>query len=177
MMFLQLNPFSKSVALSEIIIILIAAAFLGWLIAKLIVNRRIRILNDSISAKKNEIAISKKWQKQSTTTQLPLTAKVSKTIHPTIAPVNFFAPEKTDDFKIIEGIGPKIEELIYKEGIHTYEQLSNTNPIRLSNLLKSAGPRFQLHNPSSWPQQAKLAHEEKWDELQVLKNKLLAGRQ
>jgi hypothetical protein len=34
-----------------------------------------------------------------------------------------------------------------------------------------------MHNPSSWPQQAKLAHEQKWEELKILKDKLLAGRQ
>jgi predicted flap endonuclease-1-like 5' DNA nuclease len=177
MLFLQLNPFSKPVALSEILIILVTAACIGWLIAKLITYRRISILNNHISVKKSELAIFQAQEKKITSTQLPLTATVSKTIHPARMPANFFAPEKTDDFKIIEGIGPKIEELINKEGIHTYEQLSNTNPIRIANLLKNAGPRFQMHNPGSWPQQAKLAHEQKWEELKILKDKLLAGRQ
>ncbi|GLU51589.1 hypothetical protein [Dyadobacter frigoris] len=174
MMLLQLNPFSKPVAISEILILLIIAAFVGWLIARLITNGRIRVLRESISERKIELANCRSQHREFTTAQQPLVGKASKTVYPTAIPLD---PAKADDFKIIEGIGPKIEELINKEGIYTYEQLSNTNPIRISNILKNAGPRFQMHDPSSWPQQAKLANEKRWQELQILKDKLIAGRQ
>lgn len=174
MMLLQLNPFSKPVAISEILILLAIAAFVGWLIARLITNGRIRVLRESISERKLELADCRAQQREFKTVEQPLIGKASKTVYPTAIQVD---PAKADDFKLIEGIGPKIEELINKEGIYTYEQLSNTNPIRISNILKNAGPRFQMHDPSSWPQQAKLANEKRWQELQILKDKLIAGRQ
>ncbi|MBE9464340.1 hypothetical protein ACFP1I_05880 [Dyadobacter subterraneus] len=174
MMILQLNPFSKPVAITEILILLIIATFVGWLIARLITNGRIRVLRESISEKKLELANCRAQQREFTSAQPTLVGKAAKTVYPTAVPAD---PTKVDDFKIIEGIGPKIEELINKEGIYSYEQLSNTNPIRLSNILKNAGPRFQMHDPSSWPQQAKLANEKRWQELQILKDKLIAGRQ
>lgn len=177
MMLLQFNPFSKPVAISEILILLIVAAFIGWLIARIITNGRIRILRESVSERTLELANCRMQQREFISVQQPVISKASKTAFIADLPTKTFDKTTADDLKIIEGIGSKIEELIYKEGIYTYEQLSNTNPVRISNILKNAGPRFQMHNPTSWPEQAKLAHEKKWDELQILKDKLIAGRQ
>ncbi|SKB52457.1 hypothetical protein [Dyadobacter psychrophilus] len=82
-----------------------------------------------------------------------------------------------EDLKIIEGIGPKIEELLNREGIHTIEQLADTSIIRLAAVLKKAGPRFQIQNPTSWPKQALLAKEQKWDELDQLKKLIISGKE
>lgn len=82
-----------------------------------------------------------------------------------------------EDLKIIEGIGPKIEELLNREGIHTIEQLADTSIIRLAAVLKKAGPRFQIQNPTSWPKQALLAKEQKWDELEQLKKLIISGQE
>ena len=82
-----------------------------------------------------------------------------------------------EDLKIIEGIGPKIEELLNREGIHTIEQLADTSIIRIAAILKNAGPRFQIQNPTSWPKQALLAKEQKWDELDDLKKRIFSGKE
>ncbi|MCF0039658.1 hypothetical protein [Dyadobacter fanqingshengii] len=82
-----------------------------------------------------------------------------------------------EDLKIIEGIGPKIEELLNREGIHTIEQLADTSIIRLAAVLKKAGPRFQIQNPTSWPKQALLAKEQQWDELDQLKKLIISGKE
>ena len=34
-----------------------------------------------------------------------------------------------------------------------------------------------MHNPKSWPDQAKLAAEERWDELDEFQDTLLGGRE
>lgn len=176
MIFLQLNPFSKPVAISEIIILLIIAALLGWLLARLMTAGRIRVLREAIDERKAELADCRLQKVDYKATQ-PLVGKASKTVYPEIEPVvKTSEVKKVDDLKLVEGIGPKIEELINKEGIYTYEQLANTSPIRISNILKNAGPRFQMHDPTSWPRQAFLAKEGKWEELQILKDKLISGR-
>ncbi len=83
---------------------------------------------------------------------------------------------KQDDLKIIEGIGPKIEQLLHDGGITTWLELSLTPVSRLQEILDAAGPRYQVHNPSTWPAQAKFAHEGKFDELKEYQDMLTGGR-
>lgn len=83
---------------------------------------------------------------------------------------------KTDDLKIVEGIGPKIADLLNKEGIMTWKQLSETAPETISGILHAAGPNFQIHDPGTWPHQARLADEGKWDELKKLQDELSGGK-
>ncbi len=72
---------------------------------------------------------------------------------------------KPDDFKKIEGIGPKISQLIQDAGILTFRQLSETAPEKIKEILDAAGPRYRVHDPASWPLQAGMAADGKWDEL------------
>ena len=83
---------------------------------------------------------------------------------------------KQDDLKIIEGIGPKIEELFRADGIETWEALSEADPDRLKQILENAGPRFRMHNPETWPAQAKLAFTGNWQQLEDYQNLLNGGR-
>ncbi len=81
-----------------------------------------------------------------------------------------------DDLKKIEGIGPKIEEVINKAGVTTYKQLSETKPETIKEWLKEAGGRFAAHNPGTWPKQAEMAAEGKWDELKKWQDELDGGK-
>jgi predicted flap endonuclease-1-like 5' DNA nuclease len=176
MILAELNPFSKPVALSEILILLLTAAFIGWLIARLITNGRIRVLRESIDERKLALLECRSQQLEYNAVE-PTIGKASKSVYPVIKSVEkTIAPAQFDDFQQIEGIGPKIEELLNREDISTFEQLSNTSYIRISHILKNAGPRFQMHDPTTWPEQARLAKEGKWEELQILKDKLISGK-
>jgi chromosome segregation ATPase len=86
-------------------------------------------------------------------------------------------PPTPDDLKIVEGIGPKIEELFNAAGIYTFKQLYNAPVEQLKQILTDAGPRFQIHDPSTWGEQARLADEGKMDELKALQDRLNAGRE
>lgn len=88
----------------------------------------------------------------------------------------FATPPEPDDLKIVEGIGPKIEELLNKGGIYTFKQLADAPIERLQRILDEAGPRFQMHNPGTWPEQSRLCYEGKWDELKKLQDELKGGR-
>jgi len=83
---------------------------------------------------------------------------------------------KSDDLKIVEGIGPKIEELLHNAGIKTWKALSETSADHLQEILIAAGPTFQIHDPGTWAQQAGLADEGKWDELKKWQDELDAGK-
>jgi predicted flap endonuclease-1-like 5' DNA nuclease len=88
----------------------------------------------------------------------------------------FMAPDRVDDLKVVEGIGPKIEELFNNAGIKTFAQLADSSVARLNEILEAAGPRYQMHNPSTWPQQAGLANSNKWTELKILQDELNKGK-
>ena len=83
---------------------------------------------------------------------------------------------KPDDFKKIEGIGPKIASLISDAGITTFAALSKSDPDKIREILLAAGNRYRMHDPTTWPAQAGLASEGKWDELKNLQDKLSGGK-
>lgn len=72
---------------------------------------------------------------------------------------------KQDDLKIVEGIGPKIQQLFNSFDIKTWKDLSETAVAKCQEVLDSGGARYKIHDPASWPMQAKMAHEGKWKEL------------
>ena len=82
---------------------------------------------------------------------------------------------KEDDLKIIEGIGPKTEQLLNNSSIHTWRQLGNTSVPQLQSILDKAGDRFQLLNPSTWPKQARMASEGHWIKLREYQDYLVGG--
>lgn len=81
-----------------------------------------------------------------------------------------------DDLKIVEGIGPKIEELLFKAGVTTYGHLAATSVQQLKNILADAGPRFAMHDPGTWSAQALLAANGEWDNLKAYQDFLNAGK-
>jgi len=105
-----------------------------------------------------------------------VTKKVAKTAVKKTVKKKVAKTAEKDDLKKIEGIGPKIASILTAKGIPTFQKLSKASVSVLENILKEAGPRYSMHKPGSWPQQAKLADEGKWEELKKLQDKLNGGR-
>lgn len=83
---------------------------------------------------------------------------------------------KKDDLKIVEGIGPKIEKIFHEASIFTFSDLSKTEIPEIKILLEKSGSRYLMHDPTTWPKQAKLAMEGRWDELKKWQSELDKGR-
>ncbi len=83
--------------------------------------------------------------------------------------------DKEDDLKLIEGIGPKVSQILKEHGIKTFKDLSRKDPEDIKKLLESKGIRG-IVDPTTWPEQAKLAAEGKWEELKKLQKELKGGR-
>ncbi len=81
-----------------------------------------------------------------------------------------------DDLRRVEGIGPKIAQLLGEAGIETFARLADTEVARLQEILAAAGSRFRLADPSTWPQQARLAAAGEWDKLASFQENLKGGR-
>ncbi|MBK8700860.1 MAG: glycoside hydrolase family 13 [Saprospiraceae bacterium] len=83
---------------------------------------------------------------------------------------------KADDLTLIEGIGPKIAEILTAAGVSTFATLGSSKKGELTKLLTAAGSRYAMHDPATWAQQAKLAAAEKWDQLKKLQDELKGGK-
>jgi len=81
-----------------------------------------------------------------------------------------------DDLKIVEGIGPKIEQLLFKAGVTTYGQLAATSVQQLKDILVDAGSRYAMHDPGTWSAQALLAANGEWENLKAYQDFLNAGK-
>ena len=85
-------------------------------------------------------------------------------------------PVRLDDLKVIEGIGPRIEEVLQGAGITTWTGLAQANPEQLRSVLTAAGSQYNAYDPTTWPQQAVLALGGHWDALKSLQDGLRGGR-
>ena len=79
------------------------------------------------------------------------------------------------DLTAIEGIGPKISDLIKADGIQTFKALADTSPSIIQNTLDKAGPNYKIANPDTWPDQANLAANNRWPALKALQDVLVGG--
>ncbi len=82
-----------------------------------------------------------------------------------------------EDLTVIEGIGPKIEELLKEAGIKTWGDLAGASVENLEKELEKGGKKFSLAMPSTWPLQARLAHEQRWEQLREYQELLQGGRE
>lgn len=81
-----------------------------------------------------------------------------------------------ENLQVVEGIGPKIEEVLKAKNIGTWSALAACSTDDLKEILEAAGPNYRIHDPASWPKQALLAAENHWDELIALQKSLDAGK-
>ena len=81
-----------------------------------------------------------------------------------------------DDLTRVDGIGPKIQELLTENSIISFEELATTSIEELHAILIQAGGTFCLHDPTSWPQQARYAAGGDWAELSRFQDALADQR-
>ena len=81
------------------------------------------------------------------------------------------------DLTKIEGIGPKIQDLLYAKNINSYSNLSNSSQDELESIIEDGGTAFYAHRhlALTWPAQAKLADQNQWEELAKWQGLLKGG--
>ncbi len=107
--------------------------------------------------------------------EVTLEAPAKKTTTPK-TPTEEAAPSN-DDLTKIEGIGPKIAEILASKGISTFADLAKAKAKDLKAILEAAGSRYKMHDPTTWAQQAKLAAKGSWDKLAKLQDELKGGKE
>ena len=81
-----------------------------------------------------------------------------------------------DDLEKIEGLGPKVSELLHAAGITTFAQLAAAPVTQLKEILHAAGSRYAMMDPTTWPEQSALAAKGDWAALEKIEDELKGGR-
>ncbi len=82
-----------------------------------------------------------------------------------------------DDLTKIEGIGPKAAEALTAAGVATYADLAKSTVKAVQKILDESDGRFGAMDPGTWPKQAKLAADGKWDELKKWQDEMDGGKE
>lgn len=82
---------------------------------------------------------------------------------------------KADDLKKIEGVGPKTAEALAAAGLVTFADIAKASADDIRKILDEADGNFGAFDPETWPAQAKLAADGKWDELKKWQDELDGG--
>ncbi len=85
------------------------------------------------------------------------------------------ATTEADDLKKIEGVGPKTAEALTAAGLGTFAAIAAASADDIRKVLDQAEGNFGAFDPATWPEQAKLASEGKWDELKKWQDELDGG--
>ncbi len=136
-------------------------------------------LNGKTSAKKEPAKkevkepVKKEAAKKTETKKEPVKKETTKKE----APKKAEAKKTADKLTKIEGIGPKIAGILAEAGIDTFKKLSTTKADKITEILVAAGGNaYNRFDPTTWPEQAKLAADGKWDELKKLQDELNGGK-
>ncbi len=162
------------------LIALVIAALLGFILGWIFRGVRIAALQTEIDDLKRRLKDCENSKKKTAPViQKAVSKPVSNTSNfdASAAKATFGKKIKENDLKIVEGIGPKIEGIFNDGGIKTWAQLAATSASKLKSLLDAAGPRYQMHNPTTWPKQADMANKGKWSELKTYQDKLDGGKE
>ncbi|RIV41610.1 hypothetical protein D2L64_00690 [Micromonospora radicis] len=74
---------------------------------------------------------------------------------PEAAPAPSVVTGAGDDFRRIQGVGPKMATALHDAGIQTYRQLADLDEAALRETIRGAGLRATA-SLATWPQQAKI---------------------
>ena len=80
-----------------------------------------------------------------------------------------------DDLTKVEGIGPKAAEALTAAGIATFADLGKAKEAEIQKILDESEGRFGMMKPATWPKQAQMAADGKWDELKKWQDEMDGG--
>ena len=82
-------------------------------------------------------------------------------------------PAMQDKFSYLTGIGKKVSSILRLAGIETFSQLAATDVNRIREILEEANPSLlNITDPTTWPEQARLAAIGDWTTLSALEESI-----
>ncbi len=151
----DLNPYHLQNASLLHFLMLQGTALLGYLIFSRYYEQRLRNL------------MTTRRLLQADTDVIPI-------IEPEVEEV-FVVTPGSDDLKELAGINAKAEAILNGIGIFRFEQLAQTPITTVRRVLAEHGPLLFTYDPVTWPGQAGLAADGRWDELRVWQEQMRRG--
>ena len=72
---------------------------------------------------------------------------------------------KNTNYQLIEGVGPKMNQLLIKEGIKSWTELASYSPGEIRGLLDKHGDKYKILDVRTWSKQASYASKGQWEKL------------
>lgn len=151
----DLNPYHLQNASLLHFLMLQGTVLLGYLIFSRYYEQRLRTL------------MTTRRLLQADTDAIPI-------IEPEVEEVFVLTPG-SDDLKEIAGINAKAEAILNGIGIFRFEQLAQTPVTTVRRVLAEHGPLLFTYDPVTWPGQAGLAADGRWDELRSWQEQMRRG--
>lgn len=146
-------------------------------------NFQIQEQNNYINALKEEkAALEERIQNVSATAEETATRELElgETLHEKereLARLRARTLRMHDDLTQIAGIGVKISSVLKSAGIDTFEKLATTEIDGIRGILEAENPSLlRLTDPSTWPEQARIAADGDWEALSNLQTTIKAAR-
>ena len=93
-----------------------------------------------------------------------------------VAKAKVKAEGEKDNLTKVEGIGPKIKEILWNAGVLTFADLAAKSAEEVKEILLAEGNRYNRFDTTTWPEQAKLAAAGEWDKLKEWQDQLDGGK-
>jgi len=103
-------------------------------------------------------------------------APVEEAPAPAAEPAPVAETATPDDLTKVEGIGPKTAEALNAKGITTFAALAATGVDGIKEILTAAEGKLASLVPTTWPMQAQMAADGKWDELKKWQDESDGGK-
>ena len=139
---------------------------------------------DLLQAENDELKRQLKIEKNIPATEAAIAKPASLPLMPSLPDKDFRLISSSfgkkivaDDLKLVEGIGPKIEELFHKAGLTSWLSVAKSDSSKLKEILAAGGERFQMTDPTTWPKQCQMMVDDKWEELKAYQDRLEGGRE
>lgn len=160
------------------LIVGLLCALFGYLLGRLFNSRRVCYNCDSYQTK-----IERLQAELTACRNQKITAKTSITetdegtrFNAALAKSVFGKSIKENDLTIIEGIGPKIQQLFHNNGVRSWKSLADCSVAECQTILDSGGDAYKIHVPGTWPKQARMAYDGEWKKLLDWQDVLKGGR-
>ncbi len=134
---------------------------------------------DYVSGTSSSKTTRRKRRGKKKSTSEVATDVAASTVDTTPAAEDAMAPEvdaTPDDLTKVEGIGPKIAEVLNSNGITTFGALAAISADAVKTMLTEAEGNFGYHQPTTWPMQAQMAADGKWDALKKWQDESDGGK-
>jgi predicted flap endonuclease-1-like 5' DNA nuclease len=174
-----MTPLTRTTAELEILILMAGSFLLGYLFYHCVYGRSTNKKGGCCGGRPIPMDRPNTPPLSHTPMSTPTTPPLAHTVPlAAVAPAPVHTPlaSTRDDLKVIEGIGPTIEKIFNAQGVQTFATLASLSSEKIHAMLDEAGPRFRMHDGSTWAEQAALLRDGEYEAFAALKESLKGGK-